>query len=738
MGTEHPDGSLPAPPDDVLEAARVGTWTWDPRARTLTVDALAARFLGLPQEPARLTEAELRARVQPEDMVVLRSSALLLIAEGRPMDVPVHVVTAPDRPPRPLWARLAPGPADATGAIRGTLVEESEPVAERLQIEALNRAPLPAGQTAGQTAAQTAGLSGGQAAGVPQAEARLRRSREAFLLDAGRALAEATTTSDVLRVAASLAMPGFSPDELAVFGVEGNRLTVVGHHGRLTHAQEPFQMPLDTAHPAAEAARTGRPVYISSPQDYRRRYPAVWPLVSGEGRRAWAVLPLTGAGRTTGAWLAAFSEPVAFSSDERAVLGTVARMLSQALERAHSNESERALSRGLARSMRTGAPQAGLSVATRYVPTGGGLQVGGDWYDVITLPDGRLGVVIGDVQGHDVHAAGLMAQLRTAVHAYAAEGHRPDAVLARASRFLAGIDEDRFATCLYIEADPETGMLEIARAGHPHPVVRLPDGTCLLRHVDGGLPLGLMPDGDDYPVTRMQLQTDEILMLCTDGLVETGGHDWYTGWIRVRDAMSPAPADDLEGMADALITAVHGPASHRMPGNLADRREDDIALLLLRRDALPGQPGAEPDGPERRIALTVGQDQPERLADARQEIRGVLHDWAQPEQVDAGTLLVSELLANVLVHTDRDAALLVEVWGARPQRRLRVEVADSSDDLPHRRSPGEMSSSGRGLMLLDILADQWGVLPRGDGKCIWFELHEAPTPAAASAADLVG
>ncbi|MEZ0069302.1 serine phosphatase RsbU (regulator of sigma subunit)/anti-sigma regulatory factor (Ser/Thr protein kinase) [Streptacidiphilus sp. MAP12-20] len=717
MGIEHPNGSSPLPPAEVLRAARIGTWRWDRNTRRASLDALSAQLLGIPGEPVRLTESDIRARVHPEDMVLLRSSANLVLSERRPIDVRIQVVTHAGQPPHPLWARLAPGPATSAGTLQGTLIEESEVVAERLQIQALNRAPTPP-KPASRAAPSQAGL---------------RRSREVFLLDAGRALAEATTTSDVLRVAASLSMPGFSPDELAVFSIVGDHLTVVGHHGQPAGAQEPFQMPLDTDHPAADVARTGRPVYLSSPEEYRKRFPAAWPLVADYGRQSWAVLPLTSAGRTTGAWLAAFSDPVTFTSDERAALGTVARMLTQALERAHTNESERALSRGLARSIRnTGAPVSGLSVATRYVPTGGGLQVGGDWYDVIPLPTGRLGIVIGDVQGHDVHAASLMAQLRTAVHAYAAEGHHPDAVLARASHFLAGLDEDRFATCIYIEADPEAGTLDIARAGHPHPVIRMPDGTCLLRHVDGGLPLGLMPEGEDYPVTRMQLQPDEILMLCTDGLVETGGHDWYTGWLRVRDAMSPAPADDLEGMADALIDAVHGPASHQTPGHLADRREDDIALLLLRRDAQPGAPGHTPDGPERRIVLTIGQDQPERIAAARQELRGVLHDWTQPEQVDAGLLLVSELLANVLVHTDLDAALLVELWGSPPQRRLRVEVADRSDELPHRRSPGEMASSGRGLILIDMLADRWGVLPRGDGKCIWFELHEGHTSEPAT------
>ncbi|WP_042406921.1 ATP-binding SpoIIE family protein phosphatase [Streptacidiphilus carbonis] len=605
--------------------------------------------------------------------------------------------------------------------------------AELRQIDALNRAPSPhtgrrGGGPAGPdgTAPTDPALLGtapnGTAAwGTAPGTANLRRSREAFLLDAGRALAEAGTTAEVLRVVASLSMPGFAPDGMAVFGVDGSTLSMVGQHGYGNIEESAFTMPVETDYPAATVVRTGRALYLSSPEEYSTRYPTTWHLASGFDRRSWAFLPLVTAGRTTGAWLAAFRTPVRFTPDERAVLSTVARMLAHALERAHTNEAERALSRGLRRIMDTGVPTAeGISVATRYVPTGGGLMVGGDWYDIIDLPGGRLALVISDVQGHDVHAAGLMAQLRTAVHAYATEGHRPDAVLARTSRFLAALDDDRFATCIYIESDPATGTLSIARAGHPHPVLRLPDGTCMIRHVDGGLPLGLAPEGEDYPVTTMELQPGEIMLLCTDGLIETGGHDMYTGWVRVRDALSPGPTDDLEGMADRLIDAVHGPSSHSGPGHLADRREDDIALLLLRRDAV-GQSQAVPD---RRLVLTVGQDQADRIAGARAELRAIMHDWAVPDQVDATVLLATELLTNVLVHTDQAAALVATMSGQVGSRRLRLEVSDGSDELAHRRSPGEMASSGRGLILLELLSDRWGMEPRGEGKSIWFDLDE--------------
>jgi hypothetical protein len=82
------------------------------------------------------------------------------------------------------------------------------------------------------------------------------------------------------------------------------------------------------------------------------------------------------------------------------------------------------------------------------------------------------------------------------------------------------------------------------------------------------------------------------------------------------------------------------------------------------------------------------------------------------------------MVTNVLTHTDGDALLVAEISGARGERRLRVEVSDGSDELPHRRSPGELASSGRGLVLMDLLAGSWGVDPRGDGKRIWFESYE--------------
>ncbi|GAA2922433.1 SpoIIE family protein phosphatase [Streptomyces enissocaesilis] len=697
--------------EDILAATATGLWHWDNASGVVTLDAEAARLLGLPAESVALPEAAVRSRFHPADWNEVNGIVNLAAAEGTLAEARLRIMDVDGRLLRTVRSRSKPVSANGDYQLFGTLQE-------------------------------VAGPQPGEAAHTP-VTGDWRRSREAFLLDAGRALAEARSTSEVLRVAASLSMPGFSPDSLAVFGSSGSRITVLGHHGYGPGDELPFaDMLLDTDHPASEVVRTGRAIYLPSPQAYSRRYPAGRPLARASSRRSWAFVPLTVAGRTMGAWMAGFAHPVAFTPDERSVLTTVARMLAQALERASVAESERELSLGLQRSMMPtlGPEIPGMTVAARYVPTGGGLQVGGDWYDMIPLPNGRIALVIGDVQGHDVRAAGLMGQLRIALRAYASEGHRPDAVLSRASRFLHGITDTyepgdcsspRFATCLYIEADPTTGLLDIARAGHPEPAVRLGDGTVLVRPTAGGLPLGIVPD-TDYPTTRLVLEPGETIMICTDGLIETGGHDLDTGWARLRRIMEEHAGDSLEKLADALVSAVHGPASHYTTGPLVDRREDDIALLLLCRESAdcgcgPGS-SAGPQVPVRRTALSVAQTEPERIAGARRQLRDLLHDWTDEEQLDAAVLMVSEMVTNVLVHTDGDALLVAEATGEPGARRLRVEVADSSDELPHKRRPGEMASSGRGLILMEMLADTWGVDPRGEGKCIWFELYEGGAP----------
>ncbi|WP_049566955.1 SpoIIE family protein phosphatase [Streptomyces sp. SBT349] len=690
--------------EDVLASSETGVWTWDGAHGRISLDATAARLFELPAEAVTLPEAALRARIATEDIIETERVLAVAEAAGRVTETRMRVIGEDGRVLRTVRNRIRP-------------VREGEPGV--------------AGITSGMvgTVMEVPGTPGRPAS----MEWDWRRAREAFVLDAGQAFSEAHTAKDVLRVTDSLAMPGFTPDGIAVFVQEGDELSLVDYQGRdLEGAFDPFPMPVERHYPATDVLRTGRAVYLATPEEYESRYPEAWTWAKRFRRSSWAFLPLVVAGRTIGVWLAAFASPVGFTIEDRSLLSTIARLLAQALSRAYLQDTERELTADLQRTMRPGpTPQVpGMAIATRYVPTGGGLRVGGDWFDVIPLPSGRVGLVIGDVQGHDVRAAAIMAQLRIALRAYASEGHHPDAVLSRASRFLAGLtsefdqgtEEPRFATCLYVEVDPRSGALDISRAGHLDPEMVFEDGTMVTRPTEGGLPLGVSPE-EDYPTTRLILQPGETLLMCTDGLVETCTRDLESGWARLRKAVAGVGGGGGGDLADTLMGTVH---DAQEPSRTVPRQErdlDDIALLLLRRP--PGARKGPPGGaPVRRVVLTIAQSEPARISDARGQLETLLHDWSRKDRLSDAVLMLSEVVTNVLTHTDGDALLVAELSGPPGDRLLRVEVSDPSDEPPHRRHPGELASSGRGLLLMESLSDAWGYAPRGPGKTTWFELHE--------------
>ncbi|MZD08387.1 SpoIIE family protein phosphatase, partial [Streptomyces sp. SID5785] len=311
----------------------------------------------------------------------------------------------------------------------------------------------------------------------------------------------------------------------------------------------------------------------------------------------------------------------------------------------------------------------------------------------------------GDVQGHDTHAAAIMGQLRIALRAFAGEGHPPSTVLSRASRFLAELDTERFATCTYAQFDPATGIVRAVRAGHLPPLVRHVDGRVGIPRLHGGLPLGIATDFEieDFPETRLDLVPGETLVLCTDGLVEEPGLDLDAGMQALSGALSTGPehAEDIADHLSSTLWETWGSG-------------DDVALLVLRRVPDPGTPKAP------RIHRYVHQADPEGLADTRAALREHLTAWGLGEVADDVEVAAGELLVNALVHTEGGAILTLEVLTG-PPRTVRLWVKDRSSARPHRRSPGETATSGRGLMLVEATASRWGVEPRGEGKAVWCD-----------------
>ncbi|AKJ09197.1 protein phosphatase [Streptomyces incarnatus] len=472
----------------------------------------------------------------------------------------------------------------------------------------------------------------------------------------------------------------------------------------VTRIEEPY--------PMSEVVRTLLPRFIESPEEFAAGYPILWPHLTGLHITSAAYLPLIAQARPIGAMGLLYSDRRGFSTEERAVLVALGSTIAQSLQRAMLYEQEKDLAQGLQQAMlpRTIPSVRGADVAVRYragTAVGAlGRDIGGDWYDLIPLPGGRVGAVIGDVQGHDTHAAAVMGQLRIVLRAYAAEGHTPAAAMARASVFLHELDTDRFATCLYAEADLSTGVVQAVRAGHIDPLIRHGDGSCCRVPVEGGLPLGLSAEFGrlDYPVSTLELDPGHTLLLCTDGLVEQPGADLDDGMRRLTSLVADGP-EDVCDLADRLIQVAEERAG-----------DDDVALLLLRRRTAEAPPAGG------RLQQHVAPGDPEALTQARHLIRSAVRSWGYRDRADEIELVADELITNALMHTEGSAIVTLRALDGG-HRRLRIEVEDSSSALPRRREAGEDGVSGRGLLLVEMLADAWGVEARGGGKAVWCEFR---------------
>ncbi|MET7620077.1 SpoIIE family protein phosphatase [Streptomyces sp. NPDC005408] len=542
---------------------------------------------------------------------------------------------------------------------------------------------------------------------------RLRRT--SVVESTTAALAHARTVQDVIDVLKdSHGLEHFGATSLVMGLLEAGRIHLVAEGPEGSFVPGTRYTRVDEQYPMSEVVRTLAPRFIESPRDFAESYPLLWPHIKGLDISSAAYLPLIAQARPIGALGLLYSDKIGFSPDERNLLVALSSSIAQSLQRAVLYEQDHDLAEGLQQAMlpRRIPEVPGAQIAVRYRSARLGRDIGGDWYDIIALPGGRVGAVIGDVQGHDTDAAAVMGQLRIVLRAYAAEGHTPATVMARASVFLHELDTERFATCLYAQADLTTGVVQLVRAGHIDPLLRDNDGDCRRLPVEGGLPLGLSAEFGrlEYPVSTVELDPGQTLLLCTDGLVEQPGADLDDG-MQLLTALVRSGPKDLQLLADRLCEVV-------------DERggDDDVALLLLRRrGAFTPQSGG-------RLQQHVGQNDPEALRSARHMIRAAVGAWGARERSDEIELAADEMITNALMHTDGGAIVTTRVL-AGPERRLRVEVEDRSSALPRRREAGESGVSGRGLMLVDRLAEAWGVESRGSGKCVWCEFIVPNRPA---------
>ncbi|GGM07212.1 hypothetical protein GCM10010129_58890 [Streptomyces fumigatiscleroticus] len=388
-------------------------------------------------------------------------------------------------------------------------------------------------------------------------EAEKARRRLTFLADASAVLTASLNHEEIVRRLPDLLVPGYARDvDVWLFEDSGD--------GRAEPAARPAA--------AVRAARTGRPQYAA---DHPGRLPGVddQPPSALDPGRPLLCVPLPTRRAPLG--VLTLSPPgERWDPDDAVMLIELTRRASIAIDNAQRFEHNRDIAETLQRALLTELPDTpGLGLAARYLPATHGLNIGGDWYDAFRQPDGGLITVVGDVTGHGLRAAVMMSQLRTALRAYAVDGGSPGRLLTRLHEFLHHLQPDLYATAVIARFHPDDPTLTWAAAGHPPPVLRLPDGRVEILDAKPGAMLGI-PLKQEIADHTVRPAPGSTLALYTDGLVERRARGIDPGIARLAEALgrlSPAELDtDLYGAADRILRPL-----------LSDsERDDDVCLLL--------------------------------------------------------------------------------------------------------------------------------------------------------------
>nr|WP_329138781.1 SpoIIE family protein phosphatase [Streptomyces sp. NBC_01476] len=416
-------------------------------------------------------------------------------------------------------------------------------------------------------------------------------------------------------------------------------------------------------------------------------------------------------------WRSQTAEP--FEEEDLALAEELASRAALSIDNARRYTREHAMAVTLQRSLLPGSlpEQNALEVAYRYLPARE--SVGGDWFDVIPLPGARVALVVGDVVGHGLHAAATMGRLRTAVHNFSSMDLPPDEILGRLDELADRIDRSEDtegypdavigATCLYAIYDPVGRRCSIARAGHLPPVLVHPDGEVEFLELEAGPPLGA--GGSVYVTTEVDVPEGSTLVLYTDGLVEDRSRDIDEGLGLLRAALHGV-AGDPEQTCAAVLDAI-----------LPEHPGDDIALLVARTRMLPS---------DQVCSWEVPPD-PAAVGAVRAAVADRLAAWNLEETSFMTELILSELVTNAIRYATAPIGVRLLL-----DRQLICEVSDGSSTSPHLRYATSTDEGGRGLFLVDQVADRWGTRYTSEGKVIWSEQplpHDFRPPQEEAEAD---
>jgi PAS domain S-box-containing protein len=404
-------------------------------------------------------------------------------------------------------------------------------------------------------------------------------------------------------------------------------------------------------------------------------------------------VPLITEGQVTGVLVVCATEPRRFGAQDVGLLRLAADRVALGIDHARVYEREHRIAETLQRSLLPDRlPELpGLAVAARYLPAAAEAEVGGDWYDVIPVPGGGVGLVMGDVAGKGLSAASMVGQLRSALRAYALEGHPPQQVVDQLNRLVwTELGESQMATLVYLVLDPADGTVRWVNAGHLPPCVV--DGDAQPRFLEGSrsVPLGVMPF-PSFEEGSFSLEPGGTIVLYTDGLVERPGAN-------IDDGLAQLPAI-LAGQAEGPSELCDHLLRDLVPEGGAP---DDVAVLVLRNVPMADRFSAEFPA------------QPEALASMRSLLRRWLrHAAGSDQEIAEITTACGEAATNAIEHAGSSGTVPFEVLGRLHGREVDITVRDYGAWRPPREG-----DQGRGLSLMQALMDSVEVTPTHEGTSV--------------------
>jgi hypothetical protein len=407
---------------------------------------------------------------------------------------------------------------------------------------------------------------------------------------AGLRLRSSLDLAEIARLVLDAAVPGFA-DAAAVFASEqliragepvqfgGDCKVAVRRLGtRLAHESQPVTqaafpagevIAFDASSPYGQCVRGGEPVVFARPDSQTLEWVRPGGREMMSRYASFLAVPAVSAGLTAG--FLAFARTAGSAAFSDADVTTAARLAADTgtgVANALTLLRQRSIADTLQQSLLAVEPAVppGIEVAARCLPAAGQI-VGGDWYDILALPAGRCGIIVGDVMGHGPEAAAVMAQLRAAAHALALLDLEPAELLSHLDRTTVTLQRPVLATCVYAIIDSAGQSCTLSAAGHLPPVLAMPDGVTRVPDLPTGQSLGL--GAAVYGQARIKLPPGAVIALYTDGLVETRTRSFDQG-INALRAVLDCRHGRLGTACDTLIAS------------LAERSEDDVTVVLAR------------------------------------------------------------------------------------------------------------------------------------------------------------